>query len=363
MRIVQLIYSLTMGGAERFVVNLSNELARKGNEVTVVQLLDDSEPRWTFNRQFLDDEVRFRSLGFCQGFSIKKVRKVCQVIDEISPDIVHCHLNVIPYVFPITVKKNRPRIFHTIHSIAAKASGAKYQRVINKWFYKNKKILPVAISGECFESFVDFYGFDDFTFIDNGASAVTKSAVFESVMNEIESYKPNVGTKVLIHAARCTAPKNQQLLISAVNRLIDDGEDIMLIVMGSDYDSPLGLELQKMASDRIHFLGVKSNVGDYLLNADYFCLSSIFEGLPISLLEAFSAGVTPVCTAVGGVSDVIVDGKNGYLAETVTEEDYVAALCRALSGQIDRSVLKQEFSEKYSVAHCADKYIKLFNEE
>ena len=71
----------------------------------------------------------------------------------------------------------------------------------------------------------------------------------------------------------------------------------------------------------VYFLGKVTNVSDYLLCADAFVLTSIFEGLPISLLEALSAGVIPVCTPVGGIINIVT--KNiGFLSEDVSKDAY-----------------------------------------
>ena len=104
MKIIQIIYSLCSGGAEKFVVDLSNQLATMGHEVTLCMLLDDTtDERLTFNKQFLNNAVNFHSMKFEPGFSICKVNKVEKYIRAESPDIVHCHLNVIPFVYCLSI--------------------------------------------------------------------------------------------------------------------------------------------------------------------------------------------------------------------------------------------------------------------
>lgn len=360
MRIVQMIYALGSGGAEKFVVNLSNELTAKGNEVIVVQLLDNSKKGRDFNCQFLNEKVRYVNLGLTPGFSIFKVRKVCKAIRSLNPDVVHCHLNVIPYIFPIAIKKGRIRFIHTLHNIAQKACGPIFQKHINKWFYKTGRIVPVTISEECKQSYIDFYKLPDVISIDNGTSELKASPKFDSVKTEIDSYKRTPDTKVLIHTARCSPQKNQELLINSVNNLVSHGEDVILLVLGSHYDGDEGKALKEKACDRIYFLGLKPNVGDYMLCADGFCLSSSYEGLPISLLEALSSGLTPICTAVGGIPDVITNEITGYLSNDLSYESYVQALKRFIEKPVDTLILKNKYQENYSMAYCTGKYIESY---
>lgn len=360
MRIVQMIYALGSGGAEKFVVNLSNELVAKGNEVIVLQLLDNSKEGRNFNQQFLFKEVQYINAGLTPGFSIAKVRKVCKIIKDINPDVVHCNLNVIPYIFPLALKKRNIKFVHTLHNIAQKACGSIFQKPINRWYYKTGRIIPVTISDECRESYKNFYRLPDVTRINNGTSELKESDMLYSVKAEIETYKKTSSTKVLIHTARCSGQKNQMLLINSVNRLILDGKDIILLILGSHYDSKEGIKLKAKACKDIHFLGLKSNVGDYMLCADAFCLSSSYEGLPISLLEALSAGLTPVCTPVGGIPDVVTDGVTGYLSKDLSEESYIEALMRFIGNSLNKDSQKQYFDRNYSMKICAEKYIKAY---
>lgn len=360
MKIVQMIYSLQQGGAERFVVNISNEMYRKGNEVIIVQLRGVENDSLAFNRQYISDGVRYINLGFDRGISVAKIRKVCKTINDIKPDIVHCHLNVIPYIFPLAFKNNTIKFIHTLHSIAEKASGGAYQKAINRWFYKTARIIPVTISDECRSSFIKFYNYNSSVArIDNGTVESIPTQKFDDVSAELKNINPG-NAPVFIHVARFDKAKNQSLLINAFNKLDKEGIDFRLFIIGSGFDSDAGLTLRGKACDKIHFFGLKSNVSDYLLNSDYFILTSIFEGLPISLIEAMSAGCTPVCTPVGGIPDVIEDGKTGYLSKSLEIDDVIATIKRALQKPLDKSQIRNAFKQRFSIEKCADEYISIY---
>ena len=96
--------------------------------------------------------------------------------------------------------------------------------------------------------------------------------------------------------------------------------------------------------------------------SDFFVLSSDAEGLPITLLEAMSMGVIPICTPVGGIVDVVKDGYNGFLSHHVDDESFYESVRRALINRkkIDRKTLIDEFKEKYSMEMCSKKYYKLY---
>ena len=165
---------------------------------------------------------------------------------------------------------------------------------------------------------------------------------------------------MFIHVARFHSQKNQQLLVDSFNHLAAENIDFTLLILGNGYDCEAGKELQKIACDKILFLGEKSNVNDYLLCSDAFCLTSIYEGLPISLLEALSCGVTPICTPVGGIPDVIEDGVNGYLCDDLSVEAYVDTVIKFINNPIDRELVVASYNKSFSIQKCAIDYVKLY---
>lgn len=359
MKIIQLINSLSSGGAEKFVVDLSNQLAENGNDVTICILLKEKK-EFIFNKQFISPKVKFFSFNAEAGFSISKYNKVNRYIRIQKPDVVHCHLNVIPYIFKMAMFNRKIKFFHTLHNVASNTGGVGLQYYVNRFFYRNNLIRPVCISKLCQKSYEEYYRLYNAPYIDNGRSIVNPSEQFEEIKREIESYKHSPNTKVFVHVARFNKQKNQDLLIDSFNKLDKENCDYTLLIIGKNFDTPGGRKLQEKANKKIRFLGEKNHVNDYLLCSDAFCLSSIYEGLPISLLEALACGITPICTSVGGITDVIIDGQNGYLSEGLDVENYCQAIKKFIKKAIDKDTLINFYRENYSMEICAEKYEKLF---
>ena len=94
MKILEIITDLGSGGAERFVVDLSNELA-KTNEVTLMTLMDDkvNPEHRNFNRCALGCNVVYHNLGLPNGLKLSSQLKVLKAINALNPDIVHIHMD------------------------------------------------------------------------------------------------------------------------------------------------------------------------------------------------------------------------------------------------------------------------------
>lgn len=359
MRIVQFIAHLSSGGAERFTVNLCNELSNLGHEVHLI-ILNSVPESALFNKQFLQENVHFYPLKLKGIHILKKTKELNGLIKIIKPDVIHCHLASIQYFLP-TYLFSHIKVFHTLHNVAAKASGGGIQAKLYKFLYWTKFVKPITISDICHDSYIEYFHLDNDVMIPNGSAPAITTDKLSNVQTEIKSYKQTPNTKVFIHIARYNQQKNQNLLVDSFNKLNDEGLDFTLLVLGRDFDYEDGKKLVNKSCEKIHFLGLKSNVADYLACSDAFCLTSIYEGLPISLLEAMSLGVTPICTAVGGIPDVVTDGRTGYLAQDVNLESYTDAVKRYLANKLDKDTIIAEFNDNYSMRQCAKKYIEVYN--
>jgi glycosyltransferase involved in cell wall biosynthesis len=364
MRIIQLIFSLSSGGAERFVVDLSNELTRHGHEVHLVVFRNELKSNHDahFYRTILDEKVNYHNLKIKEGFRFSAFTKTISKIKEIKPDIVHCHLNIISFILPLVLFDKKTKFYQTLHNVADKTIDVSFEKPINRYFYRTNKIIPIAISEICNNTYRKFYRLNNAYTIVNGRSVVTATSDLDLVKQEVKSYMVTPNTPVFIHVARFYEAKNQQLLVDTFNKVAGEGTDFILLVIGSGFDKPEGKKLQERACNKIIFLGEKRNVNDYLLCSDAFCLSSYYEGLPISLLEALSAGCVPVCTPVGGIPDVVTEGVTGYLSEEVSLESYYKAIKRYIDnpGSINKQFLQDYYINNYSIEKTADEHIELY---
>jgi len=362
MKILHIIPSLHGGGAEKFCIDLCNEMSKQ-HDVTICSLFDVSEDM--FMAKALSPRVKVITLNKKLGLDIKIFFKLFWLISRGNFDVVNTHLRALVYsIFAILFAKNS--FFHTVHSMADKET-SKINRNLYKILFQYFKVAPVAISKMVSDSIKAEYGQQYDICIENGVNKPLTTSKYDDVQKEISSYKPNASTKVFITIGRLVSEKNHIMLINVVNKLIEEGNDLLLLIIGDDPVSgkPMKQQLEQYKSKRIIFLGIKENVADYLLCSDVFCLSSLYEGLPITLLEAMSLGVITVCTPAGGIVNVIHDGENGWLSDDLSEEAFYKAIRKYLSANEDTRKkmsfnAKQSYDEKYNIVQTSNNYINLY---
>jgi glycosyltransferase involved in cell wall biosynthesis len=106
--------------------------------------------------------------------------------------------------------------------------------------------------------------------------------------------------------------------------------DAHLHILG---EGPRRQELKALAAargipDRVHLLGFRRNVYDYIANCDGLLMPSLHEGLPYTLLEGMALGVPVIASRVGGLAEVVQDGTTGILIQRDGVADLATAVLR-----------------------------------
>jgi len=167
---------------------------------------------------------------------------------------------------------------------------------------------------------------------------------------------------------RLSKEKGYSYLIEAFNLLIKEGFDLRLIIIGEGFErnSLQALATQFELSDRIMLPGYRDDAKNYLPYLNLFVISSLTEGLPITLLEAMQAKVPIVASAVGGIPDVLDNGNAGLLFEPCKQYDLYEAIIKIHqdSDLVERLVNNayQRLTTQYSSKIMALKYLKVYEQ-
>jgi glycosyltransferase involved in cell wall biosynthesis len=167
---------------------------------------------------------------------------------------------------------------------------------------------------------------------------------------------------LVLTVARLDGQKGHTYLLQAAQRI----PEVDLVFVG---DGPRRMELECQAralglGDRVHFLGFRSDVPDLLAACDMFVLPSLWEGLPLAVLEAMAARKPVVATAIGGTDETVAHGVTGILVPPADP----AALANAIRslvadpeasrrlGEAGRARVEHEFSVETMMARVEAVY-------
>ena len=358
MKILEVIQSLASGGAERLVVDLCNELS-KTEDVTLLILKDVQH----FYLPQLSQSVKVIEAKMPLGGSIKQLLQCCKWVKKVNPDVVHIHSHArYTMLLANLLYGRRYRFYMTIHSDVSQnyAHGWSGLQVRLSGFLGKCKFITISETN--YHQFCVEHPKLRQRLILNGRALPTLSDKIDDVRKEMQNYRGSEENILFIHIAHCYPAKDQSLLVDSFNELMAEGDKLTLVVIGADFDSALGKKITDKACSAIHFLGTKENVYDYLSCADAFCLSSKYEGMPITLIEAYMSGKPIISTPVCGAMDIVKDGNNGYLATGHSTGEYKEAIRQFIANKnaISAKAEAMKANCPYNISECARKYLEWF---
>jgi glycosyltransferase involved in cell wall biosynthesis len=368
-RVLHVIDSLRLGGAETLLAALVRELRRSGRSWNAVCVPDtgDADPGLVERVREHADELRW--LPAVPLYDPRLYLALGRALREAQSDVVHSHLSTADVAsravaFPL----RRPHLA-TIHTVPGPtAEDSRLRALADGWsaWLSRRLVAPSAEVADAYRAAFHLPA-SRMRVIPNVPAAEPPANGFDREVLRREVGGEGVELLVLA-VARLQPEKGIDDLVDAVAALRPRLPGLRVAVAGSGpEEGALRARIEGAGlGDSFSLLGSRADVGELLAAADAFCLPSRHEGLPISLLEAMQAGLACVATRVGGVPGLIADGVDGVLVEPADPGGLAAALERTLRDAPLRRALGEEarslVRERYAASAAAAAYADLYDE-
>lgn len=352
MRLMHFIAAPAAGGAEVYAKDLSKSLVQQGHDVHLVFLSRAEEigRDSDYEDRYLNEiESAGVTYSFMPPRSRRKIiRSGCalrKIVNDFSPDLLHCHLY---YSLFFAFFVPSVPVVYTHHNIVLKVPGLLYR------IFDVRVAAYVGISRACSE-LLRTVSAKLVQRIDNGVD-------LDRVQPVVSRRDSNL--RIAMVGTLCDQ-KNYDLFLEAV-ALLDDLEFSVSIAGEGESKCRLLKKSDELGlAHKVTFLGNISNVKELLANSDIFAMSSSWEGLPISLLEATAAGLPSIVTNVGGCSEIIHSCQSGVVVDEPTPQEYAHALRSLIESQESRNFYGENasrYSIKYSIQHSAYRHLSLYDQ-
>lgn len=354
------ITGLGMGGAEKVVTSLADQLVERGHEVAIAYMGGKVlvTPK--------NDSIELINL---KANSVKDLHRACfklrQVIKVFKPDVVHSHLvhaNILCRTLRLTT--TIPRLISSAHNTDEEG----WTRFLAYRLTDKLTDISTNVSDEAVEAFIEQKAVrpDRMLTLHNGVST-TEFVFSEQARSEVRAELSIVeGQQLILAVGRLNEQKDYPNLLSAISTLITNAKDIRVAIAGH---GPLLDELRKSIStlgieDKVQFLGVRTDIPQLMSAADVFVLSSAWEGFGLVVAEAMSCERVVVATDCGGVKEVVGDA--GFLVPSKDSAALATALEQALAlSSDDRLQLGKKARERvlqyYSLNMATEKWLRLYS--
>lgn len=356
MKVMQVIPEFSIGGAEIMCENLTIALKQKGVDVIVVSLYNYHS---SITDRLEDNNIQVIYLNKKKGLDIDLVFKLVKIFKDEKPDVIHTHLYSLKYAF-LAAKFSRIKVLvHTLHNVAKKESRS-FNRKINKVLFKYCNVVPVALSNNVKETILEEYD------LSNDVIPVVYNGIDLSKCKKKKIFDLNNPIKI-IHVGRFSKQKNHNWIIKEFYTFhkIFEKSELILVGEGELQNSIKKLVEEMNLKNNVSFLGAREDIYYLLNDADIFILPSLYEGIPMTIIEAMGTGMPIVATNVGGVPDMIEDKQNGILIQN-KDGELVKALIELVENEKLRIKISQNAylkSNVFSNSNMAQNYIDIYRNQ
>lgn len=354
MTIIQVIPMFGLAGAETMCENLSIELSRRGHVVYVVSLYDYHS---AITYRLESHGLKVFYLGKKSGADFTIIPKLTKLVKELKPEIIHSHLYASKYATLAACLSGVKCRIHTMHNIATMETNSNGQR-INYLLFHYFKLQPVSLSEEIKSTVIERYKLKDSPVVYNGID-INKCILKNSYQSS--------DTIKFLHIGRFSKQKNHKLLIDAFQRVhsIKQNVELHLIGGGELENSIKEYVAEKSLQTKVYFEGLQNDVYPFLNKADVFVLSSDYEGMPMTIIEAMGTGLPVVSTEVGGIGSIIDDEIDGVLTDAsvgALAEGMLKCMSSKYREKIGRNARKK-IEGKFTVQTMSDGYLELYSKQ
>lgn len=349
------------GGVEKVATRLANNWAENGHAVSLVMGRDQG-----FNADDLHTDVRVtmarKSVLAKPIESLWMVPQLVKAVRRERPDVLFCAGNtysIVSVLAKFILGKECPPILCKISNSLDRVDIGKIEAYFYRiWLRYQAKHIDgfVAMATPIVPEIEREMGVASARIFNVPDPAVSLAEIdaFRAVPREHSEY---VRERIFLAVGRLEPQKNFPLLLDAFHAMAGDKDRLIILGEGGER-SALETQISKLGlGDKVELKGHVRNVSEWLSNADYFVMSSDYEGLPAVLVEALAAALPIVTTNCSvGISALIDDGEDGLVVACADHDALSAAMLEITKMQVDEEEMRKK-AELYTIEKSGALYI------
>jgi len=375
LRVLQIIKGLDIGGvnggAERFSIDLSEQLQSLGCDVDIcafyrMRTLAEEEWLQAVERKGLKVFFATEWKGPNKLNSYKEGLKILQNrLEEKHYSIVHSHFQQGTYLALYLKKKMKDLlVLRTAHNVSEWEEGflGKVKEATSNYIYPRMLDVEVGVSKAITDQLTSRFP--------ASSKKLKPITIFNAInLPNVESKdrenRESSGSFLIGTVGRLAKQKGYSYLIDAIPLVLEKHAETKWVFLG---DGELRIELEEQAkrlgiNKSVEFAGQVNNVFEQIQSFNLFVSASLWEGLPTVIIEAMAMGVPVIATDIAGTGELIQDGINGKLVPAGDSQ----ALADGIIEMIENTALMNQFAEtgklssqSFSIETIAKEYINLF---
>lgn len=364
--ICQVLHSLQVGGAEMLAARLARQLG--GSYRFLFVCLDHLG---TLGEELRAEGFPIEVLNRRPGLDWRSTFRLARLLRREQVDLVHAH-QYTPFFYALAARwlGRRIPVLFTEHGRHLPDYPRRKRILANRLLLSRRD--RVAAVGESVRQAV---------ITNEGIAAERVGVIYNGIDLEAfaNGHRDREGARramgvdpndlVVIQVARLDYLKDHLTAIRALERVAAQRPQVRLVLVGEGPErEKIEAEVhQRQLASHVRFLGLRSDVARLVPAADVFLLTSISEGIPLTVIEAMAAGLPVVSTRVGGIGEIVVEGSTGLLACSGDDAALAEHLVQLADNRERRVQMgergRQRAREVFSESQMHRSYLRLYEEQ
>ena len=326
--VCQVVHSLEVGGTEVLVAQFARNLSDKFR--MVIACLDRLGP---LGEDLRHEGFEVRVIGRNAGIDWRCGRNLSRFLREYNVDLIHAH-QYTPFFQGLVsrVFYRRPPVLFTEHGRHHPDVPSRKRAIANRLLVQQRDRV-VAVGSAVKQALItnERINGDRIAVVYNGVDLAPYANIVHADRAGIRrELQLDDDSFVIAQVARLNRLKDHATAIRTVRRLKDSHIKVRLLIAGNGEERPTieSLIREHDVGNEVRMLGTRNDVPRILAASDAFLLTSISEGIPLTVIEAMAARLPIVSTRVGGVAEVVMDGVTGLLANAQDDSSLANHLTR-----------------------------------
>lgn len=353
MKILYVITSYGVGGASIQLHRMCKYLSKRNNEIVLVSMTKPESSEMV--DELLNDGIKFYCMDMERGKArLHDLIQFVRMTNAEKPEIINSHM--VHANFLVRVAKpflNCKKIINTVHGEEEFLGARKFLYQITDMGTNVVVCVGKELANQAKKLKISSYS--KIVTIYNGLEIAQYSNADKKVVDKLrKEYSIRNTDFVWVCVGRYEKVKNHAYLIHEfkyVCKMISNAR-LFIVGYGEEYDNLINIIKEEHLTDNVFLTGKRTDVHNFLNMADAFVLSSLHEGLPLTLQEAGAAGLPIVSTNVGGCNEIVFDNKNGYLCKSAVETNLSSCMIkmmkldggkREMMGKLSSQIVKENF--------------------
>lgn len=329
--------TMNLGGSSKVVLQICETLKPKVNKIVVCSL-------GGLNTASLDDlGIKHYNIPDISQLSIGNVFKVMRTLSKIiineNITVVHTHHRMAAFYVSVMRLYKRCTFISTSHNTFSD------KRSLTRFAYKHSNII--ACGEMVKKNLVEVFGLPEgqVTVIPNAVKPFEQEVTEDPLISKLHEE----GCFVIGNVGRLSEQKGMEYYIQAIPEVISHCPNTRFLIVGAGVDEE---KLKQLASELkiqkyLSFMGYRNDIQNLMTQMDLVVLSSLWEGLPLTPIEAYSVGKAVVATAVDGTLEIVKHENNGLVVPCRNSKLLATEIVRFASDNELRKNLEKNARDTY----------------